>query len=255
MEGTVPSLRIETARSLVAAATYSASPSPFRGVYQLTSVQRCVFAITVMALLLLTTTQTGFARPAVRPPAVGTPPIELGELIALALPVAGSRAPGWGYMESAPIAWRRGSFERDTQGNTVRVGLARVRVNGQISTKLGRHPAEVAWTVMLQGSPNPAHGVNGVHIEPGELDQHCVGSGFANCVFQPEDVYSGTNAQHQRVCFVGAEDAYQSVYAISAPGRRPGYVVFTRSPSSEGETTWIDVSWSGPAPNCQDPIG
>ena len=157
-------------------------------------------------------------------------------------------------MAGAPVAWRHAGYQQDSQGNTVRIGLARVRVDGRIARKIGRQPLELPWTVMLQGSPNPGRGVFAVHIAPGSLEQPCLDH-VADCLFQPDDAFKATAVQHRRLCFAGAEDAYQSVYAVSAPGRRAGFAVFTRSFGADGATMRIDLSWNGTAPDCKDPTG
>jgi hypothetical protein len=151
------------------------------------------------------------------------------------------------------VAWRRAGYERDTQGNTVRLGLVRVRVNGAVTRKLGRQPLEIPWTLTLQGSPNPGRGVIAVHIAPGSGDQQCLGADVADCVFEADDVFRATTLQHRRVCV--ARGADQSVYALTAPGRRTGFAVFARSWGPDGEIASVDVYWSGTPPDCKDPIG
>lgn len=197
----------------------------------------------------------GFARPdTIRPPTISTPPLELADLIVRALPASDDVTPGWDYLADGPVTWPHASYEADSQGNMVRIGLARVRVDGRIARKLGRKPVELPWTVLLQGSPNPSRGVFAVHIRPGSTDQPCTGH-VADCLFQADDVFSATSVQHQRICFAGAKDANQSVYAVSAPGRREGYAVFTRSFGADGTSMRIDLSWNGTAPDCRNPTG
>ena len=197
---------------------------------------------------------SGVARPTIRAPEIATAPIELGDLIALSLPSSDEHPLGWDYMATAPVVWRGAGYQRDSLGNTVRIGLTRVRIGGRIARKLGRQPSEIAWTIILQGSPNPERGVIAVDIAPGSADQPCLGQ-VADCLFEPDDVFSATTVQHRRLCFAGAEEAYQSVYAVTVPGRKVGFVAFTRNFSPDGGTVRVDVSWNGTAPDCKDPTG
>lgn len=211
-------------------------------------------AACMVALVMAVAPDSSVARPTIQVPGVATAPIELADLIALSLPSSDEHPLGWDYMATAPVVWRRAGYERDSLGNTVRIGLARVRIGGRLARKLGRQTSEIAWTIILQGSPNPQRGVIAVDIAPGSADQPCLGE-VADCLFRPEDVFSATTLQHRRICFVGAEEAYQSVYTVTAPGRSPGFVVFTRNFGPDGGTVRVDVSWSGSAPGCKDPAG
>jgi hypothetical protein len=107
--------------------------------------------------------------------------------------------------------------------------------------------------VKLSGGPNPSVGIEKVSITPGAPKDECFGALFDNCLFTPAQVFDGSTVQNRKLCFVGDDGTYESVYAISAPGRRPGYAVFMASTGASGEgSAWVDVVWGSETPSCTD---
>jgi hypothetical protein len=105
------------------------------------------------------------------------------------------------------VLWLTDGFAETSNGKSERVGLARVRVNGQYPTVLKQQRFELAWTVRLETSVDPKFGPTKIEISPGPSDpERCFGTLYDLCTFKPKDFVASRNFQAQEICSAGRPD-------------------------------------------------
>src|SRR5271170_122267 len=86
---------------------------------------------------------------------------ELGELVLLLMPDAGSTSVGWEFRADSPIVWKTDGYKSIQLRNGtsyVRNGIVRVNVQGKRTTVLKQRVAELGWAVSYSTTSNPGLG-------------------------------------------------------------------------------------------------
>jgi len=110
------------------------------------------------------------------------------------------------------------------------------------------------WTVTLDSLDDPKWGPEAVEIEPGDPDNGgCFGPLFAGCNFTAAEALTGAGLTSKRLCRAqpGDDGGFREIYAISAPGRTPGFATFDVDFGSGGETDTLMVTWDAGPPPCR----
>lgn len=82
----------------------------------------------------------------------------------------------WDDLLQAPVSWISDGFTTTAAGLLFRDGLARVRVNGRVSTVLKHVKEELPWTVEMDTTGNENFGPQEISImnRPGIAGGHLV---------------------------------------------------------------------------------
>ena len=167
---------------------------------------------------------------------------DLSTLVASLLPPKGFSGLDWAFAVGNPrVAWQTEGVLSEGQ-QTVRVGYARVRVAGKVSTVLRRQLDELAWSVTLLTDGPAKFGPQGIDISPGVLpNMECFGTLFEGCSFSAADALTGGGLKARQVCTTGSEGNGDKVYAVTANGGVESLVVVSTSRGSGGDSASIAI--------------
>ena len=169
-------------------------------------------------------------------------PISLPALVELLLPERGGGQLRWSHGLEAPIAWITDGFAETSGGLTERVGLARVRVDGEVATVLERTVNELAWSVVLSTEAPAKFGPETIGITPGYPGHICFGTLYEGCEFRPEQALASPSLRSEVVCQGRVSSGNgMAVYHVRASGRE-GYVRYRISSGSGGVSSSIEIT-------------
>src|ERR1019366_6274596 len=138
-------------------------------------------------------------------------PRELADFVADIVPGAGFASFNWAYLSDGGILWITEGLNYG-QSETIREGLARIRVNGRPSTRLRRRREELAWTLSLVSEGNPKFGPEYLRLEIGLPPAGvCFGTLDDGCDFTASDALASRRIAHQMLCegqFNGNPEVY-----------------------------------------------
>jgi hypothetical protein len=176
-------------------------------------------------------------------------PVSLGDLIYMFLPHAKSPV-GWDSVPASIVTWTTTGFPEAADGSVERDGLARVRVDGKMSTALIQNKNELAWSVSLT-SPGPAKfGPTKVQISPGlqndiKIPQahlgFCFGVGFEGCTFQSNQATSSNKFSTKLLCDREEAGSAIKVFEVSAPQKLTSLLIYIYSEGSGGSSSRLEI--------------
>jgi hypothetical protein len=170
-------------------------------------------------------------------------PVNLQSLVLAALPPSGSQLFQWDSMLQAPVSWTTDGFTRTETGVLIRDGLARVRVNGRVSTVLKHVKEELPWTVEMDTTGNENHGPQEISIKPGGNDaDQCFGSLYDNCTFTPDEALRSRDFSAKYLCQVGPLNYYKRYYLLTAPDRSAVLAAYEHDEGSGGVSTELTLT-------------
>jgi hypothetical protein len=169
--------------------------------------------------------------------------LDLAELVAAVLPAKGTEHLDWDYLVGSPlIAWQTNGVGTAT-GDSLRIGLVRVRAGERASTVLRRSREELAWTVIIGTGGAPKFGPNWIRILPGVFpDQQCFGTRYAGCTFTAAQALASAKLTSMIICRPMESGKNKiEVYAVSAPRKGTSLLVYNNSGGSGGEISELTI--------------
>ena len=175
----------------------------------------------------------------------GKKKFEIGELVLLLMPEASQGAIGWEHQSNSDIQWitTSGYAERERgKGETeyYRDGVARVNINGTVSTVLRERVTELGWRVSFLSMSPPKFGIESIEIAPGSRDAPCFGTNYEGCWFEsPIKSLQSVSISANLLCSVERGQEGVKAYELIHYGKRPVVMYWHESGGSGGSSAWI----------------
>jgi len=170
---------------------------------------------------------------------------ELGQLVLQLMPEGGTTTIPWDFQaNNANIVWKSTGYETGIQGageSTRRRGVARVNVQGGISTVLHQRKEELGWGVTYTSRMSPKFGVERIELTPGG-DEQCFGTPYTGCAFDPPaKSLADAGILADVLCKTPEGGEMTVVYRAKHDGRQPMIVVWWHSEGSGGASSEVDM--------------
>lgn len=176
-------------------------------------------------------------------------PIDLGDLVAAALPSKGEFT--WSTLLIPRVHWLTDGVGRTGSGFSVRNGVARVRAHNVKTTVLRQQWEELGWGVELLTEGNAKWGPTSVTIFPGfEGIGSCFGIEFKGCTF-PASALNGSKIRLTKICQGGSGSANITAFRAVASDGRAGTVLYHTDAGSGGQTNKVTVTSNSAADACR----
>ena len=175
-------------------------------------------------------------------------PVPLPELIYSLLPSQETESLNWSDTLGIPIVWVTNGIEYYEVGG-IRTGLVRVRVDDKASTVLRNTTVELAWSVSLVTNSVVKVGPKYIQISPGLVgSEQCFGSIYGGCDFTVRQALATNKFSSAFVCHKYLSGGgRESVYRLSAPGKRTMLLLHTIDGGSGGVSANIELHFVGDA--------
>jgi hypothetical protein len=164
--------------------------------------------------------------------------MELGQLVLLLMPDAGSASVGWDHRASSDIVWTTNGYDSEQWGKEsayVRRGVVRVNVEGKRSTVLRQQVNELGWSVALSSTSNPSFGPEDISITVGTPDTDCFGAKYDGCNFDPPlKSLALAGIEAKKICAKTRFSDQVIAFTIVHPKRRPTLLIWEESGGSGG---------------------
>ena len=170
------------------------------------------------------------------------PPVELGVLVDRLMIESGAE-PSWAVLAdgAGPVIWLTDGVEDDPMsGGAQRYGVARVTVDGKVTTVLHQTLQEVPWDVVLRSDSPARFGPQHVLIAP---QNDCFGSTGSGCDFEVVSSLRSAGLTVQQMCERFADGSGTVVYAVLGSDRRSAWVALESTAGSGGASSWLKLFW------------
>lgn len=207
-----------------------------------------IFIIAVLGAVYLNGVNVAQSRDLVKPSeAANLPPIELGEVVKLFMPDQDREERSYLSFrqgaDSENIYWLTNGVEENENGSS-RVGLVRIRVEGERSTTLKQRNIELAWKITLSNSSMAKFSVENIEIRP---DKDCFGPLTEGCYFEPEKSLKDSGILFELMCKKDYGANHARGYRLHSYGKKDIFAHWFASGGSGGYSAWFEILINKPS--------
>ena len=167
--------------------------------------------------------------------------IELGDLIRALMP-SQNEGLDWGWGSNTGIVWLDSGYT-SIRNESIRRGVARVNVLGEISTVLKTERFELGRLVTLSTTMPAKFGPQAVTIAAGlDYEYQCFGSLYSGCAFDVLPSLRAANVEAKEVCKrndANTNGFPMAVYLLSSNGKALASLLHVVSGGSGGVSSYV----------------